>query len=327
MCILKPVLLLGLAVVPLSCGEAERGPTGSPFSEYHGPYLGQEPPGLIPRVFAPGLISLEDRDEAGLVVAPGGKEIFFWTVEPVEGGGLPTVTVFFTRERNGAWTEPEVAPFSGQFMDAYLAMQPDGSRIYFQSNRPIDPGVSEFRYNLWYVDREGDGWSAAAPVGRPVNGRNNTGGPSLTRNGTLYFTLMDFDSGVQELFRAESVDGAFSEPTRLPDGVNASLQNFDSYVDPHERYLVFATFERQGHENNPGDLRIAYGDGAGGWHEAVSLGPPINTEDQVGSLQISADGKYLFFQRSSGPSAESRRMGMDIYWVDAAVLGRVSPAG
>ncbi len=327
MVILKPLVQLALAVAVLSCGGADQTQTPSPFSNLHGPYLGQEPPGLTPRVFAPGLISLEGRDEAGLVVAPGGREIFFWTVEPTDGGGPPTVRVFVTRERGGAWTEPEAAPFSGQFMDAYLAMHPDGSRIYFQSDRPIDPAVSEFEYNLWYVDREGDGWSAASPVGRPVNGRNNTGGPSVTRDGTLYFTLMDFESGVQELFRAEAVDGVFSEPTRLPDGVNVSLQNFDSYVDPDGRYLVFATFERQGHENNPGDLRIAHRDEAGGWHEAVSLGPPINTDDQIGSLQLSADGRFVFFERSRGAGLGSKQMDMDIYWVDAAALREAGPSG
>jgi len=280
---------------------------------------------MTPEVFAPGLISLEGRDEAGLVVAPGGREIFFWTVEPGQGGSPPVVTVYTSRERDGAWTEPEVAPFSGEFMDAYLAMHPDGSRIFFQSNRPIDPTISEFEYNLWFVDREGDGWSVARPVGRPVNGRNHTGGPSVTRDGTLYFTLMNLESGVQELFRARYLDGAYEEPIRLPDVVNASLQNFDAYVDPEERYLVFPSFERRGHDNNPGDLRIAYGDGAGNWDQLVSLGPPIRTRDQVGSVQISADGRYVFFTRSSGQDADSRRLGLDIYWVDARVLAEGSP--
>lgn len=316
-----------LALVHTSCGPGDQVGTESPFSDVHGLYLGQEPPGLTPKVFAPGLISLEDRDEAGLVVSPGGREIFFWTVEPVEGGGPPVVTVYQTQEQNGSWTEPAVAPFSGQFMDAYLAMHPDGSRIFFQSDRPIDPTVSEFEYNLWYVDREGDRWSAAKPMDRPVNGRNHTGGPSVTQDGTLYFTLMDFESGNQDLFRARHQNGEYQEPVRLPDAVNASMQNFDSFVDPDERYLVFPTFERRGHENNPGDLRIAYRDEAGNWSRAVSLGPPINTEEQMGSVQVSADGKYIFFERSRGQPDGSRRMGMDIYWVDAAVVGGRNPPG
>lgn len=324
---MRAIALLFLATVHLSCAGADQAQIDTPFAGLQGPYLGQEPPGLTPAVFAPGLISLDERDEAGLVVAPGGKEIFFWTVEPPEGGGPPTVTVFLTRERNGGWTEPEVAPFSGEFMDAYLAMHPDGSRIFFQSDRPIDPAVSEFEYNLWYVDREGDGWSAPMPVGRPVNGRNHTGGPSVARDGTLYFTLMDFESGVQAIYEAGYVDGAYGEPTRLPEAVNAALQNFDSYVDPDERYLIFPSFERQGHANNPGDLRIAHRNEAGNWGRATSLGPPIQTEGQIGSVQISPDGKYIFFTRSSRPTGDSRRMGMDIYWVDAAVVTEGGPAG
>jgi hypothetical protein len=322
----KLTLPILLALIQLSCAPADQIPGADPFSSRHGPYLGQEPPGLTPEVFAPGLISLEDRDEVGLAVAPGGREIFFYTVERVEGGGPPTVSIYETRERDGAWTTPEVAPFSGEFMDAYPAIHPDGSRIFFQSNRPIDAAESEFEYNIWYADRGGDGWSAARPVGRPINGRAHTGGPSVTRDGTLYFTQMDFESGVQEIYRSEYLDDAYQEPVRLPDAVNSSLQNFDSYVDPDERFLIFPAFERQGHENNPGDLRVTYRDEAGHWSQAMSLGPPIFAEGQFGSVTISADGRYIFFTRAAGATAGSNRMGLDIYWVDATVVsGKGTP--
>lgn len=208
-----------------------------------------------------------------------------------------------------------------------LALHPDGSRIFFQSDRPIDQAESEFEYNIWYADREGDSWGTAKSIGRPINGRKHTGGPSVTRDGTLYFCEMDFESGVQGLYRSAFLNGAYQEPVRLPDGVNLALQNFDAYVDPDGGFLIFPTFERQGHEDNPGDLRIAYRDEVDLWSQAVSLGSPIHTEDQQGSISISADGRFIFFTRASGPTAGSNRMGMDIYWVDAAVVRRKDPPG
>ena len=109
------------------------------FARAHGAYLGQRPPGLTPEVFAPGLISTKKR-EGGVVACPGGEELYFWVVEG-DGENVRT-TIYLTRQRNGAWTNPEPLPFSGTYVDGYIALHPDGSRLYFQSNRPIDAAES-----------------------------------------------------------------------------------------------------------------------------------------------------------------------------------------
>ncbi len=160
------------------------------------------------------------------------------------------------------------------------------------------------------------GWSEARSVGRPINGRNHTGGASLTRDGTLYFTLMDLESGRSELFRSRWVNGAFQEPERLPDEVNVGFQNADSYVAPDESFLVFPSWPRSGHVDNPGRLCIAYRDRDGGWSPARDLGPPFNTGEIPGSVTLSPDGAYVFFAAES-PDRES---GRDVYWVSARAL-------
>ena len=53
-----------------------------------GPYLGQEPPGMTPEIFAPGVVSTE-RDEINSVFSSNGAEFSGWKVfvfyEPSEG--------------------------------------------------------------------------------------------------------------------------------------------------------------------------------------------------------------------------------------------------
>jgi hypothetical protein len=139
-------------------------------------------------------------------------------------------------------------------------------------------------------------------------------------DGTLYYTLMDMENGESKLYRSEFVNGVYQEPVRLPDGVNAFHQTTDSYVDPEDRYLVFTAFERQGHENNPGYLYVAFRGEDGSWSDAARLGPAMNSEDQFGSVTISSDGKYLFFMRVTDQPEETTKMGWDLYWVDAAVV-------
>lgn len=307
-------LLLVSACVP---GGEETVP--GPFAGLRGPYLGQAPPGLEPQPFAPELLA-PFGNVAGVVASPGGREIVFWTVEPREEGGAPEVTIYLAEDRNGGWTTPRVAPFSGEFSDGYPAMHPDGSRIYFQSDRPMDPAESGFRYNLWVADREGEDWGEARPIGRPINGPNHTGGASVTREGTLYFTLMDLESGRSELYRSELVDGAYQEPVRLPDGVNAFRQNTDSYVDPDDRYLVYSAFPGTGHEDNPGALYIAYRGWDGGWSEGMKLDSVLNSGGRPGSVTISPDGKYVFFLRIAPRPDAPGETEWVVYWVEAAAL-------
>jgi len=217
---------------------------------------------------------------------------------------------------------PEVVSFSGEFSDSYLALHPDGSRLYFQSDRPIDPAESAYEYNLWYAEREGEGWGEAKSMGRPINGRNHTGGASVTRDGTLYFTIMDLDSGASQIYRSRYLSGAYKEPEMLPEAINSHFQTCDSYVAPDESYLIFTAFERQEHEDD-GGLFISFRTEEGGWSSARALGPEINSEDQFGSATISPDGRYLFFPRFNN----AEEMGLDIYWVDSALLGDLKEVG
>ena len=49
-----------------------------------GPYLGQKPPGMTPKIFAPGIVSTAEFEFAG-TFSPDGKEYFF-TRRPDYGG-------------------------------------------------------------------------------------------------------------------------------------------------------------------------------------------------------------------------------------------------
>ena len=40
-------------------------------------YFGQTPPGNTPELFAPGIISLDDRNESMITFSPDGKECYF----------------------------------------------------------------------------------------------------------------------------------------------------------------------------------------------------------------------------------------------------------
>ena len=70
------------------------------FSQYEfpvlkGPYMGQEPPGLVAEPFAPGIISKQGWELEG-VFAPGMKEFYFTTNRKT-----PPLSVFVSKIMSG----------------------------------------------------------------------------------------------------------------------------------------------------------------------------------------------------------------------------------
>ena len=72
------------------------------------PYMGQEPPGLTPMVFAPDLVSLPNRYEYSLCLSQDGRECYI----AVRNADWSNLQILVRRYENGQWTAPALAPFS-----------------------------------------------------------------------------------------------------------------------------------------------------------------------------------------------------------------------
>jgi hypothetical protein len=64
-------------------------------------YFGQKPPGLIPEVFAPGIVSLKERVQGSVSFSPDLDEMYFSAKKKSENW---TGTVYFSRLENKKWT-------------------------------------------------------------------------------------------------------------------------------------------------------------------------------------------------------------------------------
>lgn len=333
-------LAVVLAMLGVACSPTVTDTNGPDAAspELRGPYLGQEPPGLEPRLFAPGIVStgLLTRDVA---MTPDGRELYF----AVTAGAATMIMV--TRELDGAWTEPVVAPFSGRFLDIEPAISPDGQRFFFLSTRPQpgqEPREGWVYQDIWVMDREGGGWGEPYNLGPPVNSDAPEYFPSVTADGTLYFTREGAD-GVSSIYRSRLVDGAYTEPELLPPQVNCGANRFNVFVSPDES---FAIVPAMGREDSLGgvDYYVVFRNGDDTWSEPVNMGPKINQPDgREWSASLSPDGRYLFFmssRRIAGAepiltgrsisqllemSLEPGRGSSDIWWVSAEVIDGLRP--
>ena len=106
------------------------------------PYLGQTPPGLMPKAFAPGIVTTENWEYGG-VFTPDLKEFYF--IRVAEGNEEQEFVVF--QNKNNRWEESVISSRVGQ---PFIA--PDGKTMHLGKR---------------YKERTADGWSEVKTLGAP----------------------------------------------------------------------------------------------------------------------------------------------------------------
>lgn len=303
----------------------------SEFPELSGPYLGQSLPDSVPQLFAPGVINtgMFTRDVA---ISPDGKEIYFC----IAIGNYTYSTILYMREVNGVWQPPAIVPFSGGpgIIDFEPALSPDGEQLFFLSTRP-DGEEPAGDQDIWVVEREGNGWGEPRNLGEPINTDGGEFFPSITEEGTLYFTRNEKGSALNQIYRSRWVNGAYQEPELLPSQVNCGTNRFNAFIDPGEQYIIVPA---QGMKDayDGVDYYIVFRNREDKWSDPVNMGAAVNNDNARGwSPYVSPDGKAFFFmatrtreiEREEWTYATLRQLfqssnngNADIYWMDAGLI-------
>ena len=74
------VILIGTLLVFLLGSTADGSEAGNPGVKLKGPYLGMKPPGKVPELFAPGIVSTLFHEHSFLSFSPDGSEIYWTTI-------------------------------------------------------------------------------------------------------------------------------------------------------------------------------------------------------------------------------------------------------
>lgn len=247
-----------------------------------------------PEIFAPGYIStgMYERDVA---ITLDGNEIYYSLFQ----GDWNTIMV--AKKANGVWQEPVVAPFARDtlFFYAEPALSVNGNKIYFLSTKPREnetakPGWSN--QNIWVANRNADGtWGEAEPLPENIN-KFEEFFPSLTNDGTLYFTRTDAESGISQIFRSKLVGGIYQNPEKLPELINGKGTIFNACIAPDESYLIGCTVGRDTANPKQATYMLFFRNADDTWADGVDLTKALDLPcPRAISISVSADGKILFF--------------------------------
>ncbi|MHC1705102.1 MAG: hypothetical protein AB9846_14435 [Tenuifilaceae bacterium] len=328
----KLILILIVAIASFACKREVKTDSFSPSADF----FGQELPANQLGIFAPGVVST-GLNEGTITFSPDGKECY-WSIL---FSGFETIV--FSKLENGIWTKPEVASFSGKYYDGWPAMQPDGKRMFFHSTRPNPDSTNGItaKYNIWYMDRNTNGWSEPKIVNVPVNSSENSTCPSVTKNGILYISKR-FSDDTEKLCRSEYINGSYQTLEVLPEIVNVLQYNFHGCVAPDENYLIRPAYGRPDNIGSGWNYYITFRDSIGKWSDLKNLGKEINSLYCAGAPSISYDGKLLFFQARVAAKETFELDGRfnlnemiekeiknhsngsaDIYWIDSKIVDEI----
>lgn len=289
---------------------------GDPAGAVRGDYLGQEPPRSVPVLFAPGLVSTKLSAHSYPSFSPDGDQVY-WSAYATS---FRDQRILFMSREGGAWSEARIARFSGILGDGAPVFSPDGTKLFFNSMRPLETDGLPGRGATWVVERKGSGWGEPKPLPSVINSGRVSMQVSVVKNGTIYFAAWRGERARHaDIYRSRFTGGEYAPPERLGDRINSKHQEVAPYVAPDESYLIFTSIDRPDGLGS-GDLYVSFREEDGGWSAARNMGAPVNTPHLEAFAGVSPDGKYLFFtSERDGRSA--------VYWVDAGVIRPPVPRG
>jgi hypothetical protein len=253
-------------------------------------------------LFAPGVVSTGDY-ESHPTFTPDGHEIYFLKMAP----NFSRWSIFVSRYENGAWSQPKVAPFSGQYQDADPYITADGKHFYFISDRPVQSGGErQSNHDIWVMDKTDSGWSAPRHLAAPVNSDADEFYPIALKNGALYFGSQRKEAnGAGDIYRAvPQKDGGYAVEN-LGSPVNTAAGEYEAFVTEDEHMMLLAITRRPDSLGDI-DLYVSHKHADGKWGEPVNLGPEINSPARELSPKLTPDGKYLIWMSCRVPPLPER---------------------
>lgn len=266
-------------------------------------YLGQKPPGLIPEVFAPGIVSIDGRFEGTVSFSSELTEMYFAADNEDE-----ETSIYFSKLEGDKWTSIERVDFTNgrKNEEMHPFVSPDGKRIYFTA---MDSAFTDEK--IWYVDRLEDAWSDAILLDSPIND-DLVFFPNQAKNGDLYY----FNLSKFKTYYAPNRNGEFPEVREV-----ALEFGHHAFISPSQDYLIVtARNEEEGRRDN--DMYVYFQAQDGTWTPPINLGNTINTNFNEKGPRITPDGKYLFFGRDERDIEPGLA---NIYWVSTEVIEKLRP--
>jgi Tol biopolymer transport system component len=259
-------------------------------------YLGQNPPGMTPVIFARVIISIVGNQyrESDLNFRPDGQKCIFSRFGP----NIPDWTIYKCEVENNEWTEPSPTFIIGDGEAFEPGLSPDGQKLFFSP-----PGImSHGTQYIYSIEQDLNGWINPTKLFQGIY-------PSITNDGTVYYTT--FFNGKDHIAFRECVNGTYQQENIGGANIYSQFEDAHPFISPDEDYLIFDSEDRPNINDYP--LFVSFKKQEGSWSGSIYMGNQLGISN-ASLARVTPDGKYLFF-KSEG----------DIYWVDSKIIENLKP--
>lgn len=274
-------------------------------------------------IFIPGIVPSTANQVAAPAFSPDGKSVIFG-----QSKDKKPITLVISYLKRGKWSEPVLAPFSGEYPNLEPAFSPDGKFLIFASSRPNVPGGSNIDGNwgkksyagkggnLWRVDVTKKGWGTPRLLPDVINQNTSVFSPAVAADGSIYFMLPD-TSGRFHIHRSQFKNGKYETAIRQSFCVD-NFGDFDPAVAPDESFLIFSS-GRAPALPHTSDLFIVFRTPSG-WSEPIDI--RTLTSDKVFGVEarLSLDLKTLYFSNQHNAQGVTVDTDQYIWQVDISKI-------
>lgn len=204
-------------------------------------------------VFLRSNATAQDFNEGPVTYSSDGRQVAFTRNNFVDGtrmipeAGIETSIYLATVNQSGDWVDVKPFPHNGSdFSTGFPAFSPDGTAMYFASNRPDSYGG----WDIYVSYRTADSWSTPENLGAVINSPGDEMTPYF--DGTMLFFSSNWHQGMGgfDIFRGEKgSDNRWSRIYHLGNAVNSSYDDFGFIYDPF-RNVGYLASNRPGGRGN-----------------------------------------------------------------------------
>lgn len=238
-------------------------------------------------------------NEGSITMSENGRTYIFAKANSGKANGTNEVNLYFTRFRNGRWSEPRpISVNQRDSWDSTPALSPDGTTLYFSSNR--EGGYGGLDIYVATLNRRGR-WVDVRNMGTEINTPGNEIFPYVGGTGALYFSSDGHAGfGGLDLFEATRTSGkTVVENLGLP--INSPSDDFGLFLFNPSR--GFFTSNRKGGKGDD-DIYTFVNDDPNLKIVNYYLTGTTLTPNQVGETEILADTKVVLVDEEDGIIAE-----------------------